>query len=219
MKEILKSFFKIILTLFILILFIVLFQTSFNFLQRQFIGNNTYYMITSEYTFIYGVFASLIITFLIFLLLFKKESEKYIPYIFNKKVLPIIIIILVFGYIYSLFKIDVVYDNSIKAYSLFQLKGEGYVFEDIKEVNIEIKKNMNQTYNLYYVIEFEEREFEIFKHATDFGLELEKFDHITILNSQLEKLNIEIEKEDKYLENYLDTLEEKEKNKVKSLFD
>lgn len=219
MKEILKTILKLILTVIILILLIVLFQTTFNFFERSFVGNNDYYMIASKYTSIYGVIASLMITFLIFLLLFKNESKKYTPYIFNKKVLSVIIVFFIFGYVYSLFRMDVVYDDYIKSYSLFSLKGEEYKLEDIKKITIKIKKNISQTYGLYYTLDIEGKKVEIFHHATDLGLELEKFDHLSILNNKLESMDIEMVKEDKYLKEFLSTLEEKEKSKVESLFD
>lgn len=218
MKEVLKTIFKLILTLIILIVLIVLFQTTFNYLQRTFIGNDDYYMIASKYTSIYGVVSSLIITFLIFLKLFKKESEKYIPYIFNKKVFPLIIIVLVFGYIFSLFKMDVVYDEVIKSYSLFNFKGEEYKLEEIDTVDIKIKKHINQTYHLYYTLKIKNKKIEIFNHATDFGLELRKFDHISIFNNELKNMNIKMEKDGKYLDEFLNTLETEEKEKIESLY-
>ena len=218
MKDVFKALIKIIFILVFLILLIFLFQFSFNLLERIFISNSDYYMIASKYTSIYGIIASLIVTFLLFLLLFKHESKKYIPYIFNKKVLPILILLLVFGYVYSLFKMDVIYDKSIKSYSLFNLKGEEYSLEQIKKVDIYVKKHMNQTYSLYYIVDLENKKIEIFNHATDFGLELRKFDHLSIFHNQLEKLEIEINKNDKNLEGYLKKLSEEEQKKVKNLF-
>lgn len=218
MKDVFKALIKIIFILVFLILLIFLFQFSFNLLERIFISNSDYYMIASKYTSIYGIIASLIVTFLLFLLLFKNESKKYIPYIFNKKVLPILILLLVFGYVYSLFKMDVIYDKSIKSYSLFNLKGEEYSLEQIKKVDIYVKKHMNQTYSLYYIVDLENKKIEIFNHATDFGLELRKFDHLSIFHNQLEKLEIEINKNDKNLEGYLKKLSEEEQKKVKNLF-
>lgn len=218
MKDVFKALIKIIFILVFLILLIFLFQFSFNLLERIFISNSDYYMIASKYTSIYGSIASLILTFLLFLLLFKNESKKYIPYIFNKKVLPILILLLVFGYVYSLFKMDVIYDKSIKSYSLFNLKGEEYSLEQIKKVDIYVKKHINQTYSLYYIVDLENNKVEIFNHATDFGLELKKFDHLSIFHNQLEKLEIEINKNDKNLEGYLKKLSEEEQKKVKNLF-
>lgn len=218
MKDVFKALIKIIFILVFLILLIFLFQFSFNLLERVFISNSDYYMIASKYTSIYGIIASLIVTFLLFLLLFKNESKKYIPYIFNKKVLLILILLLVFGYVYSLFKMDVIYDKSIKSYSLFNLKGEEYSLEQIKKVDIYVKKHMNQTYSLYYIVDLENKKIEIFNHATDFGLELKKFDHLSIFHNQLEKLEIEINKNDKNLEGYLKKLSEEEQKKVKNLF-
>lgn len=218
MKNVLKALIKVIFILIFLLLLIFLFQISFNFLERKFISNNDYYMITSKYTSIYGIITSLILTFLLFLLLFKNESKKYIPYIFNKKVLPVLILLLVFGYIYSLFKIDVVYDKTIKSYSLFDLKGKEYSLEQIKKVDIYIKKHINQTYSLYYIVDLENKKIEIFEHASDFGLELKKFDHLTLVHKELEKLEIKINKNDKNLDNYLKKLSEEEQKKVKKIF-
>lgn len=213
-----KSILKIILTLFILILLVTMFQVSFNFFQRLFIGNTNYYMIASPYTIFYGIIASLIITFLLFLLLFKSKAEDYIPYIFNKKVLPIVIVFLIFSYVYSLFKINVVYDNYIKTYSLFNLSGSELSFDQVEKVNIKIEKNIFQSFRLYYEIKFKNKKVEIFNSASDFGLELERFDHVSILNNNFENKNIVIEKDSKNLDLFLATLNKKEKENIKNLF-
>jgi len=218
MKEILITIFKLILTLFILILLVGLFQVSFNFFERLFINNESYYMVASPYSKIYGIIASLVITFLIFLLLFKDKSSDYIPYIFNKKVLPIILILLVFGYFYSLFKVNVIYDDYIKIYSLFETTGKEISFDKIDKINIKIKKDIYQSYKLYYTIEIEDKNIEIFNNANDFGLELERFDHISILNKKFKDNNIEIKKDKKNLEGFLESLTDKEKSKIKKIF-
>lgn len=218
MKTLCKTILKILCILILLIGLLVAFHFSFNYFGRMFIGKNDYYFIASKYTIIYSVVASLIITSLVFLRLFKEESKQYIPYIFNKITLPIVIILLVLTYCLALFQMNVIYEDKIVSYSLFSLKGKEYKLEEIEEAFVSIKKGFYGKYELEYTIQIHSKKIEVNRHAIDLGLELKEFDHILLFHQDLVRKNIKITIDDKYLEVYKTTLKESSQEKINKIF-
>lgn len=219
MKKIGISILKILITLITLGGLLVLLNISFNSFSRMFINNNDYYIITNSISKYYSVIISLIVAFLVFLLLFKEQAEIYNKKIFKKANVIIFIVLVIISYFTVLFNMNVVYDDYIVSYNIFNLDGKKYDYEDIESVDVYLKKHLNTTVDLYYKINFKNKSFEIFNSSIDFGLELEEFDYIMELDDKFKKLDIDINRSNKYLDKYLTKYIPKIKMKVNKLFE
>lgn len=228
--KVLNKILKFSLLLFLAILLVItqLLVVSFilTLIQEALIPNKNYLILANNSFYQYVVIFIVVTTFVIFLAIQKKMkvqifSEEFSiisKLVFNKIFLIVFGVISFIIFTLTVFNHDVVYKDKLISYSLFDTNGTIYKFEDIREVNVSIKKFWNGSMNAKYVLIFDDYKTDILDSIIEVKNEEDSYDNNILIDKKIKQLNIKKNIQDKYLIEYNQTLDKKYQEKINILF-
>lgn len=227
LNKVLKFILLLVLAILLVITQLLVVTFILTLLQELIIPNKDYLILANNSFYQYVVFFIVVTTFIIFIAIQKKTKVKIFSEEFdlisnlicNKIFLIGFGVISLIIFILTIFNHDVVYKNELISYSLFNTKGTVYKFEDIKEVNVSIKKYWNGSMNAKYVLVFENHETDILGSVINVKNEKDTYDNNLLIDQKIKQLNIKKNIQDKSLKKYNQTLDKKYQNKINILFD
>lgn len=226
LKYILKIFLSLIVCALLILVQLFIINFIFTRIQNFIVVDKGYLLMTNNVVYKYGVVFVIILTSLILVFFNKKgwlnlsEDVLYLSrFVYNKLFVSIFMTISLIVFVVMMFNFDAVYENKIVAYSITNIKGITYKYEDMKEVNVKIKKYWNNSLEANYILIFDNHEVDILGTIISIQNEEDSYDHNILIDNKIKELKINKKVDDKYLDKYVSSLDEVYANKIKILFE
>lgn len=226
LKYILKIFLGLIICVLLILTQLFIINFLFVSIQNLIVLDKDYLLLTNNTLYKYGVVFVIILTFLILIFFNKKGWIKLSDdilflskFIYNKIFVSIFMAVSLIIFVVMMFNFDAVYENKIVAYSITDIKGITYKYEDIKEVKVKIKKYWNNSLEANYILIFDNHEVDVLGAIINIQNEEDSYEHNILIDNKIKELKINKEVNDKYLNKYVSTLDEVYANKIKILFE
>lgn len=226
MKHILK--FILLLGLCVLLVLTQIFLISFvlNLVYELILNDKSYILLTSNSMYKYIVLFVVISTFLILIYFNKKgwiklnEDLIYLgKFIYNRYCIFIFIFVSLVIFILTAFNFDAIYKDKIVSYSILNVSGKTYQYEEIKEINVKIKKHFNGSLSANYILIFDNHKIEVLSSIINVKDEKDSYDHNLFIDEKIKTLNIKKVINDKYLDEYTSSLDKVYADKITKLFE
>ncbi|MBE6144671.1 MAG: hypothetical protein E7169_03750 [Firmicutes bacterium] len=228
--KILKHILKFILLLILCVLlvltqiFVILF--ALNLAHQLILNDKSYMLLTNNSMYKYIVVFVIISTFLCLIYFNKKGWVKlnddliYLgKFIYNRYFIFIFGFVSLIVFILTSFNFDVIYKDKIVSYSILNVSGKTYQYEDIKEVNVKIKKHFNGSLSANYILIFDNHQIEVLSSIINVKDEKDSYDHSLFIDEKIKTLNIKKDINAKYLDEYTSSLDKVYADKITKLFE